>query len=123
MRYRDAERQNQSPILRDLARGSGGYGSGWMDMVGADTASLSYVVQTGTAQAGAARTITLAAAASATDNAYAGMSVQIISGTASGDDTKQVKSYVGSTKVATITGTWATNPDSTSVYKIVDRGY
>lgn len=37
MRWRDVERQNQSPILRDCVRGSGGYGSGWFTITSADT--------------------------------------------------------------------------------------
>jgi hypothetical protein len=123
MRFRDVERQNQSPILRDLVRGFGGYGSGWFDINGADTFTLNYVANSGTAQAGSASTITLAAGASAVDGAYAGMSVQITAGTASGDDTKSISSYIGSTKVATIAGAWSVAPDSTSAYKIVNRGY
>ncbi len=123
MRWRDTERQNQSPILRDLSRGSGGYGSGWFDMVGADRQTLDYVANSGTAQTGTASTITLAAAASSVDGTYAGMSIQITGGTGSGDDTKQIQSYVGSTKVARIYGIWTTNPDSTSTYKVVNRGY
>ena len=120
---RDPEWMNRSPILRDLVRGSGGYGSGWFDMVGADTLPLNYVSMTGTAQAGAASTITLAAGASAVDDAYAGMSIQLTGGTGSGDDTKQIKTYVGSTKVATIYGAWLTTLDATTVYKIVNRAY
>lgn len=123
MRSRGIDRQNESPILRDLTRGSGGYGSGWFDMQGADTATLTYIAATGTAQAGGASTITLASGSSATDGFYAGMSIQLTGGTGSGDDTKQISSYVGSTKVATIYGAWLTVPDSTSTYKIVNRGY
>ncbi len=124
MRYGTrADKKNLSPILRDLVRGSGGYGSGWFDMAGADSQTLTYIANTGTAQAGTATTITLASAASAVDGTYVGMSIQLTSGTGSGDDTKQISSYIGSTKVATIFGIWATNPDSTSVYKIVNSGY
>jgi lysophospholipase L1-like esterase len=71
----------------------------------------------GTAQAGAASTITLAAGSSATNSYWNGKWVNIISGTGAGQS-KYVNSYVGSTKVATIQGTWSVNPDATSVYQI-----
>lgn len=76
----------------------------------------------GTAQAGSASTITLDAGASATDNAYKDHFLKITSGTGSGQFATIV-SYVGSTKVATISrpvsgGAWSTNPDSTSVFLI-----
>lgn len=72
---------------------------------------------TGTAQAGAASTITLAAGASAVDNAYRGMVITITSNTGSGQ-TNLIKSYVGSTKVATVAVAWTVTPDATSVYAI-----
>jgi hypothetical protein len=120
---RDSDRQNRSPILRDLVRGSGGYGSGWFDMVGGDTYTLTYVQDSGTAQAGSSSGITLRSGASSTTDAYAGMSIQLTGGTGSGDDTKQIAAYNGSTKVATILGTWSTNPDSTTTYQVVSRAY
>ncbi len=123
MRSRGIDRQNLSPILRDLVRGSGGYGSGWFDMLGADTDTLTYVANSGTAQAGGASTITLVSTASATDGTYNGMSIQLTGGTGSGDDLHQISGYVGATKVATIYGTWTTQPDSTTTYNIVNRGY
>lgn len=76
---------------------------------------------TGTAQAGAAGTITLAAGASATDDFHNGSWVFISSGTGSGQGRK-ISDYVGSTKVATIIPNWATNPDNTSVYVIIPEG-
>jgi hypothetical protein len=71
----------------------------------------------GTAQAGAATTITLSTRASAVDDAYNNLYVAIIAGTGSGQ-IRQITDYVGSTKVATV-ATWTTNPDSTSEYKIL----
>lgn len=56
---------------------------------------------TGTAQAGAAGTITLAAGSSAVNDAYAGMVVTITSGTGNGH-VGLITQYVGSTKVATV---------------------
>jgi hypothetical protein len=72
---------------------------------------------TGTAQAGAATTITLAATASVTDDVYNSMTVYISSGTGSGQ-IKVITDYVGSTKVATVSA-WTTQPDTTSVYEIM----
>lgn len=40
MRWRDVEKQNQSPILRDCVRGTGGYGSGLFTMTSADNLPL-----------------------------------------------------------------------------------
>lgn len=74
--------------------------------------------QSGTAQAGAASTITLASGASSTDNLYVGQLVIITSGTGAGQ-TRRISSYVGSTKVATVSRSWVTNPDSTSVYSVI----
>lgn len=75
------------------------------------------VAVTGTAQAGAASTITLAAGASATDNAYKGMVINTTGGTGSGQK-RVITSYVGSTKVATVTPAWTTQPDATTTYSI-----
>lgn len=70
-----------------------------------------------TAQAGAAGTITLDSGASATDDLYNGLVVEILGGTGAGQ-ARLVTDYVGSTKVATVTPNWVTNPDSTSVFAL-----
>lgn len=72
---------------------------------------------TGTAQAGAAGTITLAAGESATDDFYNGMLVRITSGTGSGQ-VRRITDYVGASKVATVDSNWTTTPDNTSVYRV-----
>lgn len=84
------------------------------------------VYVTGTAQAGAASTITLASTASATDDEYNGMLVRTTGGTGggagSGDYSNQARvviDYVGATKVATISGTWQTNPSSDTTYDLL----
>ena len=82
----------------------------WFDASGSTTHS-------GTAQAGAASTITLAAAASASDDAYNGSAITITAGTGSGQ-TRIVSDYNGTTKVATVDSAWTTTPDTTSVYDI-----
>ena len=74
----------------------------------------------GTATAGGASSITLAAGASAVDSTYNGMSIVIPAGTGSGQS-RTVSAYVGATKVATVSVAWATAPDATSVYSIRDK--
>jgi len=73
--------------------------------------------ETGTAQSGTASTIVLASGESAIDNYYAGLPITITGGTGSGQ-TKIIAAYVGSTKTATIQGTFGTPPDNTSTYSI-----
>lgn len=75
--------------------------------------------ESGTAQAGTATTITLAAGASATNSFYNGRTIRITSGTGAGS-VGLVTAYVGSTKVATIVSAWAVNPASGSGYAIDD---
>lgn len=80
-------------------------------------ASPSYA-RVGKAQGGTSSTITLDASASATDNLYNDQTAFIYSGTGAGQ-TATILSYVGSTKVATVTPNWRTTPDSTSLYAIL----
>ena len=88
------------------AHGDANWGSG-----------TSFALRENTAQGGGASTITLDTGASADNNAYVGGTVVIVSGTGAGQ-AGAIASYVGSTKVATIYGTWGTNPDSSSVFAI-----
>lgn len=76
-------------------------------------------VRTGTAQAGGATSLTLDAGASAVDDAYNGMHVNITAGTGSGQQ-RTISDYVGATKVATVSVAWTTNPDATSVFRITN---
>jgi hypothetical protein len=76
--------------------------------------------ETDTAAAGGAATITLGATGSTVNNIYNLARIYIISGTGAGQ-VAQILSYVGSTKVATVTANWATPPDNTSVYRIVTQ--
>lgn len=76
------------------------------------------LVVSGTAQAGGANTITLAAGSSSTDSFYNNQQITITSGTGSGQ-TRCITGYVGVTKVATVNSNWTTQPDATSVYDIV----
>jgi hypothetical protein len=74
-------------------------------------------VEQGTAQAGAASSITLDAQSSPSDDSYNGQKVRIVSGTGAGQE-NNITDYVGATKVATVGTPWTTQPDATSVYAI-----
>ncbi len=76
-------------------------------------------VHIGTAQAGTTSTITLASAASSTNGHYVGNTVFITGGTGFGTTTpKLITGYVGSTRVATIFGTFEVTPTSSSTYDV-----
>jgi hypothetical protein len=72
---------------------------------------------TGTAQAGAANTITLAADASATHDFYNGMPLSLTGGTGDGQSAVIID-YHGTTKLATVSQNWTTPPDATTTYSI-----
>ena len=74
-------------------------------------------VHTGLAQAGASGQITLAAAASSTDNLYKYGVLRIVGGTGVGQATI-VLTYDGTTNIATIAPNWRVNPDVTSYYTV-----
>lgn len=76
----------------------------------------------GTAQAGASGSITLAAAASATDDFYNGNSVSIVGLVGAGQAPRYGYDYNGTSKVLSITPNWATNPDNTSRYIVGPLG-
>lgn len=75
------------------------------------------IIRSATAQAGSGTSITLDGSASATDDFYKNALLFVVSGTGAGQG-RFITGYTGSTKVATV-GTWATNPDATSVFVIV----
>ncbi len=78
------------------------------------------IIRTGTAQAGAATTITLDSSASAIDDYYVGCYVNITNDTPTNarGQARVITDYVGSTKVATV-ATWGTNPSSSSTFEIL----
>lgn len=80
------------------------------------TAAESKVLQSGTASAGAASTITIQTALGA-DSLPVGCLIKITSGTGVGQ-ARIITAYVNSTKVTTVDRAWVTNPDNTSVYSI-----
>jgi hypothetical protein len=69
----------------------------------------------GTLQAGTSTTVTLKSTASATDDIYNGMYVNITGGTGSGQ-TRLIEDYNGTTKVATVGEAFTVTPDGTSIY-------
>jgi hypothetical protein len=73
------------------------------------------VLAEGTAQAGGATTITLAAGESATDDLFHDAYVSILSGTGAGQ-IRAVIAYDGASKVATVSEAWAVNPANDSDY-------
>ena len=79
------------------------------------------VIRTGTAQAGAATTITLDAGASAVDDFYNGCWVNITNDSPANvlGQARQITDYVGSTKVATVSDAWGTNPSVASTFEIL----
>lgn len=80
--------------------------------------TLTAAAVTGTAQAGAASTITLAAGASAVNDAYKGMPITITAGTGANQEARVITAYNGTTKVATVFPNFAVTPDGTSQYSI-----
>jgi hypothetical protein len=91
-------------------------------------ASASFAADTGlvparsnTAQAGASTSITLDASASSTTDFYKGCFIAITGSTGSGQ-TRLCTAYNGTTKVATVTPAWATNPTSSSTFAVIPGG-
>lgn len=79
------------------------------------------IAQHGLAQAGAASSITLASTASAVNDVYVGAHVYLSTSTGSGQ-TRLITAYNGTTKVATVSPAWVTNPGANTVYKIIPVG-
>lgn len=73
------------------------------------------------AQDGAAGSITLAAASSAVNDYYKGQVICIALGAGAGQ-ARACYAYNGGTKVASIRPAWATAPDNTSYYAILNAG-
>lgn len=81
------------------------------------------VITNGTARSGSSSTIQLASAAPATD--YTGCVVRTTGGTGGGgtgganNQARLITSYNTTTKTATVTPNWETNPDNTTTYDIL----
>lgn len=74
---------------------------------------------TGAAAGGAAASITLAAAASAVDNAYRGMVIRLTAGPGSGES-NVITAYDGTSKVATVAAAWVVEPVATTTSYSID---
>lgn len=77
-----------------------------------------YTSDTGSLQAATTTSVTLKAAASATDDIFVGLCVHMTSGAQSGK-ARKITDYNGTTKVATVFPAWETAPVATDNYKIV----
>jgi hypothetical protein len=80
------------------------------------TLGFNPLIDNGTAQAGAATTLTLRAGASGTDDFYNGRLLRLTGGTGAGQE-RIITDYVGSTKVATV-DTWDVTPNGTTTYEV-----
>jgi hypothetical protein len=74
-------------------------------------------IRSNTAQAGAATTITLDTGASSVNDFYNGASILLTGGTGAGQFAI-ITDYTGSSRVADVDITWATNPDNTTTFAI-----
>jgi len=104
-------RPNESPSLKDVGIDS----VGKIKTLG--SVDNGNVFHSGTAQAGASTTITLASGASGSNDTYNNYSILLTGGTGSGQ-LNIITDYVGSSKVATVSS-WSTNPDNTTTYEII----
>jgi len=77
-----------------------------------------HVMRFNTATAGGASTITLDASASSTNDYYNGALIMLVGGTGAGQ-ARTITDYVGSTLVASVNKSWATNPANGSVFVII----
>ena len=83
------------------------------------------ILRSGTAQAGAGGTITLDSGAVAIDDYYNGCIIRTTGGTGGGgtgganNQARVITDYNGSTKVATISPNWETNPDATTTFDVL----
>ncbi len=91
---------------------------GKMDSVASASVLESIVLASGTAQAGASGSITLAAGASSVNDFYKGSLIKIYGGTGA-PQVRLITAYNGTSKEATIDRSWATNPDSSSTYAVL----
>ncbi len=91
--------------------------NGAVDGIYLGGAEIGPITRDNTAQAGSASTITLDAGASGTDDTYNGEDIFLWDGTGQ-FQRRTISDYVGSTKVATVSVAWDTQPDSTTKFAI-----
>ena len=84
------------------------------------SASIFHDGRSSTAQAGGSATITLDSGASSTDDIFISATITTTGGTGSGQ-TRIISDYVGSSKVATVSVAWATQPASDTTFTITSQ--
>ncbi len=94
----------------------------WLTRGNGDSGQTPETGHSGMAQDAGAGTITLADFASATDNVYNGMRIEINGGTGIGQ-VRTITGYDGASKVAAVDPDWATVPDITTAYRIYTLSY
>jgi hypothetical protein len=83
-------------------------------------APIRSVLTTGTATAGANSSITLAATESTTEDLFKWCVISILAGTGAGQS--RICTAYSTGRVATVSGDWATNPSTDSVYEVTGLG-
>ena len=102
----------QRAVETDTATKNGG-----LEYIRVNNGGTGYIDDNGNPAGATSDTITLAATASAVNGTYDGMSVYITSGLGEGE-IKLISSYVGATKIATLTSAWTVQPNALSVYSV-----
>lgn len=108
-------------VSGDVAGKVLGGGSGTITGIGANAylASIDPSLKAdGTAQGGTSNTITLASSALSANGAYLNYTIRTVGGTGSGQGPFPVTGYVGSSRVATIAGTFSPAPSTDTLYII-----
>jgi hypothetical protein len=85
-------------------------------VIGADATGV-LSTYAATASSGTGTTIVFPAGASSVNSFYNGQTIKITAGTGSGQ-TRLISAYVGISRTATVSTTWTTPPDNTSVFTI-----
>ena len=94
---------------------------GKLEYIRVTNGGTGYIDDNGNVAGATDNTITLAPTASAVNGTYDNMNVYITSGTGLGQ-LRTISTYVGGTKVATLTSDWTTNPSpSDSVYSVAPK--
>jgi hypothetical protein len=100
---------------------SGHVGAGTMGLALGSTYSTIVVRVAQCGDAGGVMTIDLDAGASAVNDFYKGQLIAIVLGTGAGQ-ARTCVGYDGATKIATVTPSWATNPDGDSYFAVLNTG-
>ena len=94
---------------------------GSLEYIRVTNGGTGYIDDNGNVAGATSNTITLASTASAVNGTYDNMNVYITTGTGVGQ-LRTISTYVGGTKIATLTSAWTTNPSSSdSVYSVAPK--